>query len=338
MRLLSCMPPQVAKMSVMVIRDGNRSSPPYAMTPFRRPATAGGGIFRRLVAIRSDALHPWRYITGAAGRGPIFGRVKRLVVRLLYEYIARIYSQAEWTTMNYGYATLLGEDGQTAVDPAIPEHLSLQLYMRAATAGARGGAWAGLDVLEIGSGRGGGAAYLARRLAPRRLLGLDVSAAATALARRRHGSAPPLEFRQGDAEALPFDAETFDLIINVESAHCYASIPRFLAEMNRVLRPGGELLFAGFVSRQDGAFAHLQAIFAASPLDLVSLDEITNNVVASLAADEARKRALLDRWVKGPFKSFAEGAYAMDGTAMRRALQSGETVYLTAVLHKRVGG
>jgi hypothetical protein len=85
------------------------------MTLFRRPATAGEGILRQLVAIRSDALHPWRYITGAAGRGPIFGRVKRLVVRLLYEYIARTYSQAEWTTMNYGYAPLPGEDGRTAV-------------------------------------------------------------------------------------------------------------------------------------------------------------------------------------------------------------------------------
>jgi SAM-dependent methyltransferase len=296
---------------------------------------SGGGIFRRLVAIRSDALHPWRYITGAAGRGPIFGRVKRLVVWLLYEYMARTYSQAEWTTMNYGYATLPGEDGRTAVDPAIPEHLSLQLYMRAVTAGARGGTWVGLDVLEIGSGRGGGAAYLARRLAPWRLVGLDISAAATALARRHHGSALPLEFRQGDAEALPFDAETFDLVFNVESAHCYASIPRFLAEVSRVLRPGGELLFAGFVSRKDGAFVDLQEIFAASPLALVSLDD---NVVASLAADEARKRALLDRWVKGPFKSFAEGAYAMDGTAMRRALQSGETVYLAAVLRKGVAG
>ena len=201
-----------------------------------------------------------------------------------------------------------------------------------------GGAWAGLDVLEIGSGRGGGAAYLARRLAPRRLLGLDVSAAATALARWHHGSAPPLEYRQGDAEALPFGVETFDLVLNVESAHCYASIPRFLAEVHRVLRPGGELLFAGFVSRQNGAFVGLQEIFATSSLALVSLDEITDNVVASLAADEARKRALLDRWVKGPFKSFARGAYAMDGTAMRHALQSGETVYLAAVLRKVVAG
>jgi hypothetical protein len=85
-------------------------------------------------------------------------------------------------------------------------------------------------------------------------------------------------------------------------------------------------------------FVGLQEIFATSPLAVVSLDEITDNVVASLAADEARKRALLDRWVKGPFKSFAKGAYAMDGTAMRRALQSGETVYLAAVLRKVVAG
>jgi len=292
--------------------------------------------FQRLAARRSGALHPWRYITGAAGRGAAFGRVKRLAVWLLYDYMARTCWQADWTTMNYGYATLPGENGRTLVDPAIPEHLSLQLYMRIATSGARGGAWDGLDVLEIGSGRGGGAAYLAHRLAPQRLVGLDISAAATALARRRHGSVPPLEYRQGDAEALPFGVETFDLVLNVESAHCYTSIPRFLAEVHRVLRPGGEFLFVDFVSRQNGAFVGLQEIFATSPLALVSLDEITDNVVASLAADEARKRALLDRWVKGPFKSFARGAYAMDGTAMRRALQSGETVYLAAVLRKVV--
>jgi hypothetical protein len=105
-----------------------------------------------------------------------------------------------------------------------------------------------------------------------------------------------------------------------------------------VLRAGGELLFADFVSRQMGAFRALQEMLAASPLALISLDEITDNVLAALAADEARKRGMLDRWVKGPFKRFAEGAYAMDGTAMRHALQSGETVYLAAVLRKIVAG
>ncbi len=94
-------------------------------------------------------------------RQAAFGGLKRLAVWLLYDYMARTYSQADRTTMNYGYAVLPGEDGRAAVDPTIQEHLSLQLYMRVVTSGARGGAWCGLDVLEIGSGRGGGAAYLA---------------------------------------------------------------------------------------------------------------------------------------------------------------------------------
>ena len=85
------------------------------MTTSLRPvATIGRAVFRRLVAIRSDALHPWRYITGAAGRGSAFGGLKRLAVWLLYEYMARTYSQADWTTMNYAYAVLPGEDGRAA--------------------------------------------------------------------------------------------------------------------------------------------------------------------------------------------------------------------------------
>ena len=201
------------------------------------------------------------------------------------------------------------------VDPTIQEYLSLQLYMRIVTSGARGCAWCGLDVLEIGSGRGGGAAYLAGGLAPRRLVRLDISGAATALARRRYGSAAPLEYRQGDAEGLPFDAQTFDLVLNVESAHCYASIPLFLAEVHRVLRPGGELLLADFVSRRGGAFRGLQEMLAASPLALFSLDEITDNVLVSLppmkcasglcstAGSRGRSRAsprALTRWTAPP--------------------------------------
>jgi hypothetical protein len=77
-------------------------------TSLRPIATIGQAVFWRLVAIRSDALHPWRYITGATGRGSAFGRLKRLAVWLLYEYLARTYSQADWTTMNYGYAVSAG--------------------------------------------------------------------------------------------------------------------------------------------------------------------------------------------------------------------------------------
>ena len=47
-----------------------------------------------------------------------------------------------------------------------------------------------------------------------------------------------------------------------------------------------------------------------------------------------RKRELIERSVKGPFKTFARGAYAMEGTAMRVEFESDQTVYLAAVLRK----
>ena len=123
-------------------------------------------------------------------------------------------------------------------------------------------------------------------------------------------------------------------MLNIESAHCYASVPRFLAESARVLRPGGELLFAGFASRRGGAHGRLVAALEACPLTLNRLEDITPNIVASLRLDEARKRELIRRAVSAPLRSFATGAYAMEGTAMRRALEAGETAYVAAVLSK----
>ncbi len=43
---------------------------------------------------------------------------------------------------------------------------------------------------------------------------------------------------------------------------------------------------------------------------------------------------MLTRRVRGWFRGFAHGAYAMEGSAMRRELVSGQTAYLAAVLRK----
>jgi ubiquinone/menaquinone biosynthesis C-methylase UbiE len=234
--------------------------------------------------------------------------------------------------MNYGYVP-------TGL-PSLPiaahesEQFALQLYSYVATLGSHSDTFAGLDVLEVGSGRGGGAAFLARNLQPQTFIALDFSSSATALARSWYQHNATLEYVQGDAENLFFDAACFHLVLNVESAHCYGSLPRFVSEVQRVLRPGGELLFADFVSKRNRAQERLQAALTGGALQLVRLEDITPNVVRALALDEDRKQALLDRWVSGPFKTFARGAYAMQGTAMRRELASGQTVYLAAVLRK----
>lgn len=238
--------------------------------------------------------------------------------------------------MNYGYASLPGEAPLSmAPPPDVAEQNGLQLYARVAASGRRGTALGGLDVIEIGSGRGGGAAFIASAMGPRRMTGLDVAAASTTLASARYGELHNLAFIEGDAENLALEDDSHDVVLNIESAHCYASVPRFLAEAARVLRPGGELLFAGFAARRGGACDRLVAAFRSSTLSLDRLDDITPNIVASLRLDEARKRELIGRAVRAPFRSFATGAYAMEGTAMRRALEAGETAYLAAVLTKR---
>ena len=291
--------------------------------------------FWRLDRALSDTLHPWRYVTGALGSGPVAGQVKRIASRLLYEYLARTYPQREWTTMNYGYAAMLPTDKvSTCVEIDNPERLALQLYWHVATSGSEGGTLAGLDVLEVGSGRGGGAELIARCLKPKSMVALDFSSSVTALARGRYQQNRSLRYVQGDAENLSFDAASFDVVLNIESAHCYRSIPRFLSEVHRVLRPKGELLFADFASKRNGALERLHRMLADSPLRLVRIDDITANVVRALELDEARKSEMLKRWVSGPFKAFARGAYAMKGTAMRHGLESGQTVYLAAVLRK----
>ena len=60
---------------------------------------------------------------------------------------------------------------------------------------------------------------------------------------------------QADAEKLPFDDESFDAIINVESSHCYPHIDSFLSEVRRVLAPGGCFGIVDFRKIEDGKMA-----------------------------------------------------------------------------------
>lgn len=50
-----------------------------------------------------------------------------------------------------------------------------------------------------------------------------------------------IEFVETVVERMPFDDATFDLCLSYNGLHCYADPPAAIAEMARVLRPGGEL-------------------------------------------------------------------------------------------------
>ncbi len=71
-----------------------------------------------------------------------------------------------------------------------------------------------------------------------------------------------------DAEVLPFDAETFDLVLGHAVLHHLPDLDRAFAEFHRVLRPGGTVVFAGEPSRSGDRLARIpkRAAAAAAPL------------------------------------------------------------------------
>lgn len=96
----------------------------------------------------------------------------------------------------------------------------------------------GVRVLDVATGPG----YVAAAAAARRatVVGVDFSAAMLAEARRH---APAIDFREGDAEALPFPDASFDAVVMNFGLLHLGRPDRALAEAHRVLRRGGRLGF-----------------------------------------------------------------------------------------------
>ena len=99
-------------------------------------------------------------------------------------------------------------------------------------------------VLDVATGTG----FTALAFAPfvRSVVGLDVSPGMLRQAEqyRLERGVTNAAFQEGAAEALPFDAETFDLVTCRIAPHHFLNVSDFLAETARVLKPGGRFVLA----------------------------------------------------------------------------------------------
>lgn len=264
--------------------------------------------------------------SSVAARSPGF---RRNGWQWVYQFLATTYANsAAWTFMNYGYEPVDAADRPLLAAGDEADRYFIQLYHYVATAVDV----TGLDVLEVGSGRGGGAAYISRYLAPNRMTGLDFSPRASRFCQERHQVAG-LTFITGDAEALPFADGSFDAVINLESSHCYGAMPEFVSQVTRVLRPGGYFLFADFRERQ--ASAQLPAQLTHAGLEIVRMVDITPRVLAALDTYNDAKLALIEQqihwWMRKLFQNFA----AVKGSPIYESFKANSMVYHHYLLRKQ---
>lgn len=261
------------------------------------------------------AFSPAHRLLARVGSTPTYKRVWRY----WYPLMTRGLGADELVFINWAYE----EDPPMALPLEAsdePNRAHINLYHRTATQADL----SGKRVLEVSCGHGGGASYLMRILQPASYTGLDLNPAGIRFCQKRY-KLLGLDFVQGNAEKLPFEDESFDVVLNVEASHCYPHFPRFLAEVVRVLRPGGYFPYADL--RPSNEIAEWEAYLADTPLRQLSQKEINAEVLRGIEKNSQKSRDLVDRHLPA-FLRFAGREYiGVQGTQLYRYLESGDISY-----------
>ncbi len=248
-----------------------------------------------------------------------FARPRKLFWRQVYNLMSRFWRDEDWRFMNYGY---MSQDDRPfhLAERDEPDRAFIGLYQQAID----GLDLSGKRVLEVGCGRGGGASYLARYCDPAEVIAVDYSPATLKIAKQLNAGVPNLMFQFGDAEALPFDDNTFDAVVNIESSHCYADMPAFAAEVTRVLKPDG--IFSWADLRSPAMMNDVNRSFDDAGLQLISEKSLAPGVVPALDHMSDRKARVISRF---PFIArFMKEFAATKDTKLYHGIKSGDVLYI----------
>lgn len=230
--------------------------------------------------------------------------------------------------MNYGYQPKSCENG-SGICPTTPQRFSMQMYHYLATKVPV----ERKALLEVGSGRGGGARYIAQNLRPSSYTGMDIAANAVKLANQIH-KVLNLRFIQGCAENIPLADNSVDVVLNVESCHGYGSVPNFLSEVKRVLVPGGHLLLVDFRNSQENMQIFKDQL-AASGLECLEEENISENVVAAIEAEDQTKNEMIRKLVPERWHNLFCQFAGTVGSPFHETLRGGTRQYYRFVLRKK---
>eukprot|EP00922_Rhytidocystis_sp_ex-Travisia-forbesii_P070098 GHVS01104779.1.p1 GENE.GHVS01104779.1~~GHVS01104779.1.p1 ORF type:complete len:333 (+),score=58.51 GHVS01104779.1:111-1109(+) len=240
---------------------------------------------------------------------------------------------------NYGYEvvpetkTKVDEavmDKQTQMKDSIPREYqrqwaSVNLYAAVLSqAEVHGGGLKSKKVLEVGCGRGGGCVVLHGLSKPQKYTGVDLCEAGVLrcrvlIDRQKQFQENDIAFCVGDSMALEksVKANSQDIVFNVESSHCYSDFLKFLTEVHKILKPGGEFLWCDLQTPY--YMNQIKYAMNYAGLKIVNCDDISENVARSLKngsidvleetyRNGINKKPFVQRWICTLFWNlFAKG-------------------------------
>jgi ubiquinone/menaquinone biosynthesis C-methylase UbiE len=257
-----------------------------------------------------------------------FAWFKRLNAKVTYELLAKRIPAEDWQFMNYGYMPNKNEQPVSLPDDPDVQKYPMQMYhYLAAKTEIKG-----KNVLEVGSGRGGGARYVAGSFQPSSYTGMDIAQSAVDLSSKIH-VLPNLRFIQGSAESIPLADNSIDVVLNVESCHAYGSVDKFLSEVKRVLKPGGYLLLVDF--RDVKNMDLLRQQLRNSGLEVLEEEDIAPNVVRAMEAEDDVKKARIRKLFPPRWQELFGEFAGVVGSRIHMNLKSKARLYQRFVCRKK---
>lgn len=220
-----------------------------------------------------------------------FPNLKSWLTRLQYEFVSALNLKKDVLFMNFGYTAHHQGHEPIPLEPAEEIHrYPMQLYYHV----AKHIDWKNANALEVSSGRGGGAHFIMRHFKPNSYTGVDFSSRAIEFC-RTHYKVEGLKFHHGNAEALAFADNSFDVVVNVEASLYYPNIAKFFEHVKRVLKPNGYFLYTDLRYEEKVAIWHAQ--LKNMGLKLIKEEDITDNVLKALELDRVRRMQLVDKYI-----------------------------------------
>jgi SAM-dependent methyltransferase len=253
---------------------------------------------------------------------PMKRKLKKVYIKSIYSFFTKSHeSQVDLTFMNLGY---IDQSPPTILKEDIKNQLFINLYhslFKEVNIKDK-------NILEVGCGKGGGCYYAYKYLKAKSVVGIDLVKSNIQKCRTLI-KYPHINFKIMDAEKFTF-TKKFDIIINLESSHCYYSRDLFINRVYKALKPRGYFIYADFMRPQD--FIEMKSFFRQNRLKIIKEQNISQNVMKAIfMMEDYKKKVLSNSFItKFLYKGFA----VTTDSSIFNDFKTEKIVYMKYILQK----